>query len=352
MIKWLNNYSGHSNSFDMSTEKSELKDLRKEIKKYKKKYNVKDDEDDEMRLHSEPSEHDEEEAEDQDKVEELLEQRKLKAKQKGARSSVSAEVYGQFNLKKDFVPKVVHKSDEQIKRIQDKVLKSFIFNMLDDKELKIVIDAMEEYTCKEGDYVIKQGDPGAVLYIIEKGTYDCYKTFSKGAEPVKVKEYFPGDSFGELALLYNAPRAASIVAREDGISWTLDRETFNNIVKESAIKKRERYEAFLKSVSILKQIEPYELSQICDALKPKKFSAGDCIIQQNDEGDEFFIIEEGEAYATKIFKEGDEPQVVFEYERGGYFGELALLKNEPRAASVFAKVRNCINYIFLLNRLI
>lgn len=348
MIKWLHNYSGQSNSYDISTEKSELNDLRKEVKKYKKKYNVKEEVDEEMRLHSEPSEHDEEEAEDQDKVEELLEQRKQKAKQKGARSSVSAEVYGQFNLKKDFVPKVVPKSEEQIKRIQDKVLKSFIFNMLDDKELKIVIDAMEEYTCQEGDYVIKQGDPGAVLFIIEKGTYDCFKTFTKGAEPVKVKEYFPGDSFGELALLYNAPRAASIVAKEDGISWTLDRETFNNIVKESAIKKRERYEAFLKSVSILKQIEPYELSQICDALKPKKFNAGDCIIQQNDEGDEFFIIEEGEAYATKVFKEGEEPQIVYEYERGGYFGELALLKNEPRAASVIAKVSYLINILYII----
>ena len=137
MIKWLKNYSGQSNSYDMSTEKSELSDLRKELKKYKKKYNVKEDVDEEMRLHSEPSEHDDEDAEDQDKVEELLEQRKQKAKQKGARSSVSAEVYGVFNHKKDFVPKVIPKSDDQIKRIQDKVLKSFIFNMLDEKELKI-----------------------------------------------------------------------------------------------------------------------------------------------------------------------------------------------------------------------
>ena len=63
---------------------------------------------------------------------------------------------------------------------------------------------------------------------------------------MKVKEYFPGESFGELALLYNAPRAASIFAKENGVMWTLDRETFNNIVKEAAMKKRERYESFLK----------------------------------------------------------------------------------------------------------
>ena len=129
--------------------------------------------------------------------------------------------------------------------------------------------------------------------------------------------------------------------------WSLDRETFNNIVKEAAIKKRERYESFLKDVNILKEIEPYELSQICDALKPKKFLAGEYIIKQNEEGEDFYIVEEGEAYASKVFEEGQEPKVVLEYSRGGYFGELALLKNEPRAANVVAKT-DC--YLLSLER--
>lgn len=159
----------------------------------------------------------------------------------------------------------------------------------------------------------------------------------KGEDAIKVKEYFPGDSFGELALLYNAPRAATIVAKEDGVLWTLDRETFNNIVKEAAIKKRQQYESFLKSVNILKHIEQYELSQICDALKAKKFKAGEYIIRQNDIGEEFFIIEEGEAIATKVFTEGGQEENVYNYSRGGYFGELALIKNEPRAANIIAQ---------------
>jgi cAMP-dependent protein kinase regulator len=137
--------------------------------------------------------------------------------------------------------------------------------------------------------------------------------------------------------LYNAPRAATIIAKEEGVLWTLDRETFNNIVKEAAIKKRKEYESFLKSVDILKQIEPYELSQICDALKVKKVKAGEYIIKQNDVGEEFYIIEQGEAVATKVIKEGHEAEEVFAYQPGGYFGELALIKNEPRAANVIAK---------------
>jgi len=173
MLTWLQNYNGKSTTFDISAEKFELLELKKEMKKYEKKYGDHKDED----VHIDTENSIEEDDEEQDKVEDLIEQRKLKAKQKGGRSSVSAEAYGIFNVKQEFVPKVVEKSEEQIQRIQEKVLKSFIFNNLDEKDLKIVIDAMEEYTCQAGDYVITQGDPGAVLFIIEKGTYDCYKEF-------------------------------------------------------------------------------------------------------------------------------------------------------------------------------
>jgi cAMP-dependent protein kinase regulator len=145
-------------------------------------------------------------------------------------------------------------------------------------------------------------------------------------------------------LLYNAPRAATITALEEGILWSLDRETFNNIVKTAAMKKREKYESFLKSVDILQTIEPYELSQICDALKPKSVEEGDYIIKQSEEGDNFYIIEDGEAFATKVMNVGEQAKNVKDYSKGEYFGELALIKNEPRAANVIAKV---ITYIDL-----
>lgn len=185
--------------------------------------------------------------------------------------------------------------------------------------------------------MIRQGEQGDVLYLIEKGTLNCYKKFNKDDDDKFLKVYNPGESFGELSLLYNAPRAASILANEECILWALDRECFNNIVKEAAMKKREKYEMFLKSVDILKQVEDYELSQICDALQVKKIAKGTELIKQNENGDNFYIIEEGEAYAMKTFNPGDEPKLVKEYQKGNYFGELALIKNEPRAASVFTK---------------
>lgn len=54
------------------------------------------------------------------------------------------------------------------------------------------------------------------------------------SQPKHLKSYEPGEAFGELALLYNAPRAATIVAKTDSSLWVLDRNTFNHIVKDAA----------------------------------------------------------------------------------------------------------------------
>jgi len=72
------------------------------------------------------------------------------------------------------------------------------------------------------------------MYVLESGSLLCTKIFEGNTEATKLKEYIPGEGFGELALLYNAPRAATITAIKDSICWKLDRDTFNHIVKDSA----------------------------------------------------------------------------------------------------------------------
>jgi cAMP-dependent protein kinase regulator len=134
---------------------------------------------------------------------------------------------------------------------------------------------------------------------------DCYKRFNKDADETYLKTYQPGEAFGELALLYNAPRAATIRAKTNCCLWALDRDTFNNIVKDAATKKRESYEAFLSKIELLKDMDPYERSKIADAFKPLSYSAGDYVVKEGDEGDCFFFLEQGEAIATKIVNTGN-----------------------------------------------
>ena len=331
MLQWLQQkYKLHQ---DNNSVKKELEKLREEVEEYRKKYNK---EDKEMEVSSESdSEVDEEE---QKRIDE--EMKKRQQKKKGMRTSVSAEVYGIHNIKKPYVPRVIPKTADQIDRIKDKCMQSFIFNSLEDKELKTVIDSFEEKKYPAGQNVITQGEEGDVLYLVDSGELDCEKVFKAGDPPTYLKTYKPGESFGELALLYNAPRAATIRAKTDATCWALDRECFNNIVKDAAMKKREKYENTLKKVEILKSIDPYELGQICDALKIQNFNKGDYIIRQGDRGDIFYILDDGKAHAEKLFEGTKKAEKVKDYEAGGFFGELALLKNEPRAASIIADT-NC-----------
>lgn len=333
MIEWLQTYAGLKNVSQMNQERQELINLRKELKRYQKKFQ---DHDNEMNVDSH-SEHSDDN-EDKDEVDELITINQQR-NQNRARSSVSAEVYGVFHKKGDFKAKVIPKKPEQRKRLQDVVAKSFIFNNLDENDLSTVLDAIEEKTFKSGETVITEGERGDVLYVVESGELACTKVLKKGDKPTFLKDYKEGDFFGELALLYNAPRAATITSKTNSILWALDRETFNHIVKDAAIKKREQYESFLKSMEILKDINAYELTQICDALKTKYVEANTKIINENENGDDFYIVAEGEAYAEKIPGMGKPAIKVKDYKEGDYFGELALLKNEPRAASVVAKVR-------------
>lgn len=135
---------------------------------------------------------------------------------------------------------------------------AFMFSGLDEKETQTVLDSFEEKHFSNGDNVISQGDDGDVLYVIDVGQLDCYKTFKAEDGPKFLKTYQPGEAFGELALLYNAPRAATITAKSDCTLFALDRDCFNHIVKDAAAKKREKFENLLGQIEILQTVDPYE----------------------------------------------------------------------------------------------
>jgi cAMP-dependent protein kinase regulator len=163
---------------------------------------------------------------------------------KTPRNSVSAEVYGAFNKKEAFVPREIKKSPETIERIRQRLLQSFLFSALEDKDIQTVLLAMEERTFNKGDFIIRQYEDGDNLYVLDSGALTCTRRQRKDdTQEVFVKNYQPGEAFGELALLYNAPRAATIICEsENAVLFALDRQTFNHIVKDAAVKKRERYE--------------------------------------------------------------------------------------------------------------
>lgn len=126
--------------------------------------------------------------------------------------------------------------------------------------------------------------------MIGSGTLSCSKIFPGKTDPTFLKAYQPGEAFGELALLYNAPRAATITANEDCLLWKLDRDTFNHIVKDAAQRRRDKYEEFLKKVPIFETMEPYERSKLADAFSEKKFAQGEFVIREGEPGNELYLL--------------------------------------------------------------
>ncbi|KAL5357766.1 cyclic nucleotide-binding-like protein [Aspergillus floccosus] len=260
----------------------------------------------------------------------------------GRRTSVSAESLNPTSAGADsWVPPYHAKTTEQLSRLKTAVSGNFLFSHLDDDQFKTVLDALVEKPIPAKDIkVISQGDAGDYFYVVEDGHFDVYIHPSGSVQPGadgmgnKIGSIGPGGSFGELALMYNAPRAATIVSTDPKSTlWALDRITFRRILMDSAFQRRRMYEAFLEEVPLLSSLQPYERSKIADALEPIKYPSGSTIITEGDPGDAFYLLESGEAEA---FKEGVEGNVK-SYKRGDFFGELALLDDKPRAASVVAK---------------
>ena len=219
----------------------------------------------------------------------------------------------------------------QRERLAEAVSGILIFRSLDTEQMQEVIDAMFEKKVEPGETLIRQGDDGDNFYVIQTGTYDVY--VKSGDSNKKVHEFVNRGSFGELALMYNMPCSATVISKTSGTIWAMNRSSFQRIVLKSAFKKRKMYEELLESVPMLKSLDAYERMNLADALIPCGFNEGECIIQEGDEADGMYFVENGVLRVT-ITKNGREEEVA-SVGKGKYFGEMALVENKPRSANVY-----------------
>lgn len=111
-------------------------------------------------------------------------------------------------------------------------------------------------------------------------------------------------------------------------------------MKDAASKKREKYDEFLKNVKILQNMDEYERAKLADAFKEEWYQPEAYVITEGDNsGNTFYLVMSGEATATKTIEVGKPPVEVYKYGIGDYFGERALIKNEPRAANIIANTQ-------------
>ena len=255
-------------------------------------------------------------------------------KSRGRRQAVAAQSYDP--TADDETEIVMHdKSSQQLETLKNDVKGILLFKSIDSGQLKTVLGAMFERVVKEGEVVIRQGDDGDNFYVISEGKYDIY--VKDGKNDKLVAQLDGKGSFGELALMYNCPRAATIIAKSDGKLWCLDQAAFRKIIVTAQAKTRKMFEDLLENVPILSELTPYERMNLADSLDTQKFDDGDRIIEEGAEAHNMFFIMEGTVRVTIRDKNNQSKEKeVLRQHAGQYFGELALVTKKPRAACVYA----------------
>ncbi|XP_066510750.1 cGMP-dependent protein kinase 2-like [Hoplias malabaricus] len=256
-------------------------------------------------------------------------------KRKGAKAGVSAEpssrTYDSSTMPKFYFESArVWKEPSVKKLLTDALNKNRYLKKLEGQQIKDMVECMYERTYQQGELVIKQGEPGNHLFVLADGNLEVYQN-TKLLTSITV-----WTTFGELAILYNCTRTASVKAASNVKTWVLDREVFHNIMRMTAEARHEQHRNFLRSVSLLANLPEDKLTKIVDCLEVEYYDKGDYVIREGEEGNTFYIIANGKVKVTQSTKDHEDPQVINALQKGDYFGEKALISDDVRSANIIA----------------
>ncbi len=215
-----------------------------------------------------------------------------------------------------------------------------IFSDLDAEAFRQLLTDLKVRRCARGEELIREGQTGDSFFMVARGIVEVVKRV--GDEEVRLTELADGTIFGEMALISNKPRSATVrsmtyvdlleLSREDldkeahryqSVAKALYRFTrarmLDNMVVRSAVFKE------------LPQVERTALLDKFDALDVKK---GQVLIEEGKKGEGLFVILHGDAEVVK--KDGDDQVPLAHLEEGEVFGEISLVREVPTTATVTA----------------
>jgi len=269
--------------------------------------------------------------------------------------------------------KPVYEKGEQLRALLRKaVSESLLFKACTDQDLDDYVNAFKPENFQAGDVIIKQGDDGDVFYIVETGETQVYITDStkitksveeknsddedeekqgggggddeEESDQLLVNTLGPGASFGELALLYNTKRAATIKASTYTRVWSIDRFVYQAVKQVNSKAFTAQVVEFLQTVSIgdivLSDIFSFsDFQKLATIMKVERYGPQKIIMTQGESGSKFYLILKG-SVGVWIMKDSRASSFpgnrVVTLSDGKYFGEKALLADTPRNASVIA----------------
>tara|TARA_R110002072_G_scaffold291353_2_gene459465 strand:+ start:209 stop:1303 length:1095 start_codon:yes stop_codon:yes gene_type:complete len=194
----------------------------------------------------------------------------------------------------------------------------------------------------EGQLLIRQGEVGDTFYVLVYGQARVVVEDASG-EARTVATLSAGDAFGEAALLSHEPRSASVWLVEDSLLLGLERETFAAFLRRhpdllAAVFARQADLSLVREVPLFADLSGGQVTALCRRFAPRRVEAQEVVIRQGEAGDSFYLVREGqfEVRHAEADSDADAGQVLATLSRGDTFGEIALLRDVPRTASVVA----------------
>ncbi|XP_061692153.1 cGMP-dependent protein kinase 2 isoform X2 [Syngnathoides biaculeatus] len=253
---------------------------------------------------------------------------RLKAKEGVSAEPTSENFCGGLRPIHISIVKPIRKDSEIKKLMNDAITNNDFLKRLEPQHMREMVDCMYEKVYTKGQLVIQEGESGNYLYVLAAGLLEVIQSGKL------LSEMHPGTAFGELAILYNCKRTATVKAVVKSHIWALDRQTFQAIMMRTAQAQHEEYFSFLRSVSLLQELPEEKLAKIVDCLEVDYFQKGEYIIREGEDGNTFFIIAKGEVIVTQSTEGFAEPQQIKTLGVGDYFGEKALISEELRSANI------------------
>jgi CRP-like cAMP-binding protein len=211
----------------------------------------------------------------------------------------------EFRPAEEEIP-VVQKDEAAKRFLFSSLFEHYLFESVDPEDLERLVDRMNPFAVSAGQNIINQGDEGDLFYCLDTGT----ATANVAGVGEVMKYDKAGSCFGELALIYNCPRAATVTAVTDCTMWTLDLKTFRQVLATSSSNSMVKRCEFLKKCKFLEPLTNEMIGKLAGALEVVEFKTGDYIIRQGDHGDRFFIIEDGTVRCTQIKATGREVELM------------------------------------------
>jgi len=224
----------------------------------------------------------------------------------------------------------VKKSQASQDLIRNAIMDNDFMKNLESSQIKEIVDVMYPMEYAKGSLIIKEGDIGSIVYVMEEGKVEV----SREGKFLSVMS--AGKLFGELAILYNCQRTATIKAATDCKLWAVERQCFQTIMMRTAMVRQSEYTTFLKSVPTFVNLPEETLIKIADVMEETTYKEGDYIIRQGAVGDTFFIISQGRVKVTKKESGSSEEKFIRNLHKGDFFGEKALSGEEVRTANIIA----------------